>query len=346
MIYFLPLDDPSGQYVFEISQGSALFINVNLTNNFATSILINAFLNLKTELHGNEQPIAKVHSDPRYIRSKESTTVLFSFTIPVTINYFHTLTYIARFGDLPDCSILIIIQIKKDQYNYIPELNDKRIHLKLPVLENFTIYKNDLAIHTSYYTKLLHKILEGQMRLEQLRSSQLFSELMLTVCEIGLRASTKKKLSLRIHRIKRSTFFKNGVLVSAGTQILNWLKDQQTMLRQPILLNGSRQSMEIFNTWETWFKELFRNRFESEELTVFNDTAKGGLSFDALFQQIDQRPDQFFLFFTLGLMEISPQVKKMILHACSGIENPDLEEKHITQQMFAHVINENGSLLI
>jgi hypothetical protein len=352
MIYFQQLENENEntKISYAVTPGSKMLLHITISNTFSAPMVIQPSIKpLASEKNETAVIDCTFHPVYNYIPSTGKDELLCELDIPKSIPPNTTIKYMLNFSGVKHCSVELEFTIAEIEEDCFGQFYDRNLHVELPTHKE-KVTKTAEASKSSasnlYMTSVL-KLLKGLEIIEKSPSRQFATEILLSLCEIGERMSAQEDKAAFIRKLKRSIFFKNGVLVVAGSQILNWLTIADVVSNSYANLAGQANAKKrLLSQWEQWFTELFSLDLEREEIDKIKKDEKETATFQHILQKIDSEPDRFFLFLILGLMEVSPKIRKLVEDVCSTINYQESETQNTPQKMYANVINEEGSLQI
>jgi hypothetical protein len=350
MIYFQQIENEneSTKISYTVASGSKMLLHIMISNTFSAPLVIQPSIKLLNP-EETETINCTFHPPYNYIPSYEKDKLLCEFDIPKTTLPETKLRYLLSFSSANHCKIEIELIIIETKNNNLGQLYDRNLILDLPLQSEKKplLEKESKPSISNFYMMSLTKLLKGLEIIETSSSRQFISEIILTLCEIGYKAQQQKEKEEFILKLKRSIFFKNGVLVVAGSQILNWLTISNVISNSYTSKQGGFESKNgLLKQWEHWFTDLFMLDLEREEVNKVNENYSKTVSYQEILNKIDNEPHQFFLYLILGLIDISPKIKRQVEDVCSNIDYNEEKKEQAPQKMFTNIIEEEGSLQI
>ena len=144
--------------------------------------------------------------------------------------------------------------------------------------------------------------------------------------------------------LQRTQFFKNGVLVVAGSQLIYWIRINLSLSSSLQLATGSAQTLGMLQKWEEWFLNLIDKNIEAPDYELANVLFPQEDNQEAVLEKIGSEPENWFLFLVLGLIEISPRLNSIINQIVDKVPKQPVKKparKGLTQKK---VLKEKGSL--
>ena len=190
----------------------------------------------------------------------------------------------------------------------------------------------------------ISRILGSFTGLEIIPCKWLVAELILAVCAKGMSACKKEKNKMLITDLQRTQFFKNGVLVVAGSQLIYWIRINLSLSSSLQLATGSAQTLGMLQKWEEWFLNLIDKNIEAPDYELANVLFPQEDNQEAVLEKIGSEPENWFLFLVLGLIEISPRLNSIINQIVDKVPKQPVKKparKGLTQKK---VLKEKGSL--
>ena len=338
MIKFIPIEQPAKEIVLSVSTQSIILLRISIKSKFVAPAVIQPKVEDWIDEKGVLYPIhCKVQPQYLYLASGSTSSMNFSITVPAIstkkISFYTTIL----FSGFQNCSVRVKIAI--DRVSNSPEIIEKIIQLDLPLFKsnsNKSIYPNN--------SEQVSRILSSLSGIEIIPAKWLILELIFILCEKGIHVADQKKTKTVITKLCTTKFFKNGVLIVSGSQIVHWITTNAGIHKgiRNVIGNQSNQTM-ILETWERWLLNLVEN--DIEDIAFENEVQlHNNKNFDEIISFIGNEPERWFLFFLLGLMEVSPRINDIIHQLCKKNLKKKVKGTPTKPKTTSNVLNELGSI--
>ena len=350
MIYFQQIEQIDDLISYNVPANSLLVIRMLMRNKFDGPTIIEPKWDHWSE---GERKLPLGHqTSPTYVYVNQSDDCLitFSMQLPKGLKPGITIRNTLRFSNVDRCSLRFEITITHSGGESTGHLYEARIERSLPLNGSaVSIHQNEASkSEATYFTESILQLLNGFSGLEKLPSSWLVAEIILTLLESGSKRANSRNSDALIKKIKRTIFFKNGVLMTSGAQVINWLSISQQITSALRSVFGKSEdhtsSGRILLHWERYLLNLIADDVENPErlrAQMFMNRSNG---FESILGEIDGKAEQFFLYFILGLMQISPRINDIIIEICEGLAEDKKEIAAPGVTISSDIINEKGSL--
>lgn len=202
-----------------------------------------------------------------------------------------------------------------------------------PADENYHISKSTIKLLSSFAS------------LEVIPSKWIVSELILNCCSKGYEYAGTKEGTERLQKLSKTRFYKNGVLIFRGTQLVEWINLSLTISSGINTMVGGKKSEGMFlQTWEEWLFNLIDQDIESPEFEHRNINLPTPIDYEKILGVLGLDPEKWFSFFILGLSRISTRIDSIIEQVISEIEDPPSEKKNPDDDSHDDVLGENDSI--
>jgi hypothetical protein len=173
----------------------------------------------------------------------------------------------------------------------------------------------------------------------------LAAELILMLCVKGIQVTKQDENIELIKKLQSTKFFKNGVLIVSGSQIIHWIRVNNSISSGLQAIVGNKNN-GIINTWENLLLNLIENDIEKNKGLSGNQSEIEiqHEDFGAVLEEIGNEPEKLFLYFLLGLMEVSPSINDVIRQVCAKVQESKIIKEREKKTNSKKVLNERGSL--
>lgn len=206
--------------------------------------------------------------------------------------------------------------------------------------------KNTEEVDQNYLiSKSTIKLLSGFASLEVIPSKWIVSELILNCCKKGYEYAKTNEGSKRLEKLSRTRFYKNGVLIFRGTQLVEWIHLSLSISSGINTMVGGKKSEGMFlQTWEEWLFNLIDQDIESPEFEHRNIELPEPIDYEKMLETMGLDPEKWFSFFILGLSRISTRIDSVIEQVISEIEDPPSQKEKPDQDSHDDVLGEKESI--
>lgn len=350
MIYFTPIEEPVPGISCCVPTGALVIFRITLESCFSAPTVLQPRLEVWN--NGTEQiPNIPLQVEPlyNYLYPGMQHTISVSFQLPDTLPEATVLRSTLRFSGFKHCSLPIeLTLVTKDKDNDNTLFLHERA-FKLPLTGAVAASEAGEERRKSgnvFFTDSIMKLLTGMDALEKIPSRWMVTEMILTVADNGRRLAGNEALQDFVTKLQRTIFFKNGALVVAGSQILHWLSTGHGITSNLNALSGKQaadQERMLYN-WEKWIINLVGEDIEHAAATKHDVQFEPPKPFEVLLSVIDNKPDKLFLYFILGVMEISPRLKAVIGQIVQRIPEERIVAQSEEKFPVSDVLSEEGSL--
>lgn len=344
MIYFQQIEEDEQKWSYSLPPGANVILHIGLTSALSAPLVVQPTVSKWT---GSEKPLEFVHRfDPvyTYLVPKAHRSLSLSFEVPKDVQPGDEIRARLKFASIKDCSIDIVVSVTSPIDDSSFQLFERNEEIQLP-LE--TGSSNEGAKEEPTFTnESLMNLMKGIEGFELLPSRWLVAEIILSLCESGYEIAQEPEKQEMIRNLQRTIFFKNGTMIVAGSQMINWLSISTSISSSLRSLTGQsgKGSGRMMQHWEKWLLNMIQADIENMESKGVEVEIDERPSFDVILSKIGGAPDRLFLYFILGVMEISPRIKSVLNQVCQGVPVGEAMDDEDPTQMFADILNEKGSL--
>lgn len=332
----------SKELIIEMPLNSLLVLRINLTSKFLAPAIIQPKIDDWVTFDGNILE-ARYIALPSYsyVSTGELLSITITLKLPPELKTGEKIQSAIRFSGFKDCDYKIMIQISESV-----TVDNEIVEHKLDIIIPFDKEKQTNGIESSLFqSEYISKILGSFTSLEIIPCKWLVAELIVAICTKGMSAHGNEKNKILIEDLQRTQFYKNGVLVVAGSQLIYWVKINLALSSSLQLASGgSVQPLGILQKWEELLLNLIDNDIEAPDYVSVDILFPEGDSPDILLEKIGTEPEKWFLFLVLGLLEISPRISSIIAQIAAKAPRQAVKKVAAKRLPSKKVLKEKGSL--
>ena len=203
----------------------------------------------------------------------------------------------------------------------------------------------DQADQNYLISKSTIKLLSGFASLEVIPSKWIVSELILNCCKKGYEYAKTEEGTNRLKKLSKTRFYKNGVLIFRGTQLVEWITLSLSISSGINTMVGGKKSEGMFlQNWEEWLFNLIDQDIESPDFEHRKIEMPTPIDYEKILETLGLDPEKWFSFFILGLGRISTRIDSIIEQVISEIEEPPSQNEKTDSDSHDDVLSEKESI--
>jgi len=340
MIRFTPIDDTINEISFSLPLKSMLVLRVLLKSNFLAPAVIQPTLNNWIANDGSIYPAQyKILPSHVYMSPGAEISITISVQIPEDVEEGSVIHSMIQFSGFKNSSVRIKLNVNGN--NVQDHISEHALELTIPMSHANERQHDD---HVFFRSEQTAKIIGSLTGLEILPAKWLVAELVLAVCERGLHAAEQKETQVFIEKLRRTQFFKNGVLVTASSQFVHWIMISLSISSGLQAVSGSKlKTSRMLYSWEDWLFNLVDKDIEIPG-HADNLQYKSEYTNEVIIEKLGMEPERWFLFLLLGLMQVSPRINSVIKQVADKVPDAQPQTEKKTNNRVKKVLKEKGSL--
>ena len=340
MIRFSPIEEQQPPLQFALPQTSMLVLRITLKSGFVAPAIIQPRLNDWVTSKG-EIIKANYNILPVYVFLPAAGSVSISVTIhiPPDLKENEIIRAALQFSSFKNCDIRLQVMID-NSVKAADLFMEHLVELKIP---HSTGMNNETAKNELHNAEAVAKTIAGLSGLEIIPAKWLMAELLFALCEKGMNEATRTENKKIIHSLQQTKFFKNGVLVVSGSQLIHWVMMNMGISAGMRAVSG-HEANSVLEQWKNILLSLSASDIELPVNGVAVHSFFQPYNYEAVSEKMGMEPDKWFLYLLLGLMSISPGLQSILQQISETAPGPKPEAKKKNKRTIKKVIHEKGSL--
>ena len=344
MLTFSKIPEPVQEFSFIVPLRSIVVLRITLKSNFVAPAIIQPKMDHWIKADGTIIPVSyQVMPLYIYLSPHALTSLTMSVHLPESLKTNDEIYSSVSFSRILNCSASLKLKVEdRSDTNNIFEQNisiEIPYSPKTPDPEGF---ENDG--HNFIKSEQAAKILIGLAGLDMIPSKYLVAELILNLCDKGHQLADAPERQKFVNNLLRTKFFKNGVLLLAASHLINWVMVSLSISSGLQAVTGNKAKHQgMLQTWEDWLINLAGLDIEEPEHQSTNGIFNGEAGFESVISKLGVEPEKWFLYFVVGLMEVSPKLHSLLEQICANapeIKKTGSKKKRVVKR----ILNEKGSL--
>lgn len=341
MIKFSQIDSSVNDISFSEPLKSLLVLRISLKSNFLAPAIIQPKINNWIRSDGSIFPVVyKILPAYIYISPGAEASMTITLQTPENIISGDVLQSVIQFSGYKNSSVKIKLTVC-DNNNSNNDVREHSLELAVPFHSSTKDNNEDVSLFRLEHAA---KIMGSLAGLEIIPAKWLIVELVLSLCERGFYASEQKETQDLIDKLKRTQFFKNGVLAIASSQFLHWIMTGLSISSGIQAATGNNLNTTcILHFWEEWLFSLIDKDLEALDYSSIDLQFPNQNKNEEIIEKLGMEPERWFLFLLLGLIQISPRINSIIHQLANNI--PKAKPKPVKKKNSAKkILKEKGSL--
>jgi hypothetical protein len=348
MIYFAPVEDSLSGLICQVPADSLVIFRITVDSCFSTPALLQPRFETWNDGTRNIPDIpVQIQPTYNYLSPGMKHTMSVSLQLPENLPAGTVLRSNLRFSGFKDCLLPVELTLSEKDPSSVLFLEEREFTLPLTGSTPGNASAEDRRMTANiFFTDSVTSLLSGMEALEKIPSRWLVTEIILAIADNGRHLAEKEEMREIIRKLRRTIFYKNGSLVTAGSQILHWLSTTHSITSNLNALSGNQQSEQprMLYNWEKWIFNLMHEDIEHDAAIKSDIQFEPPQPFEVLLKAIDNKPEKLFLYFIIGLMEISPRLKDVIRQLTNNIPDQEKTDPVDAGGSAADILSEDGSL--
>lgn len=348
MIYFQKIEQQPTSLTCVVPAGAMLVLRIRIKSCFAAPVALQPRVEEWNDQGDETAVTARISPLYSYLNPGGEETFTLTVPLPENLKEKDRLSTRIHFSTIADCSLDLTLQTEAGDAEVKNQLAERNATLNLPLNADQAPQNNeeDRSSGHALYAESIYALSKGLESLEKTPSRALFTEMILFLTRLGYTIAKDEKNAALIHKLKRTVFFKNGALITAGSQVINWLSVSRSFHSgfRTVWDEKETEAGSMLGSWEQWMFKMLRGDIESPQTSESEPPEMPDPSLDEVMNEVGHEPEKLFLFFVLGSMEVSPRLKTAIYRVCAHIEEDKNHMDLPYMRTFDDVMNEKGSL--